>query len=90
MLSHDHPLRRRQVRAFLQDFVRHGNLAEIVQEPAPAQRYQFFVAQTQMPSQLRRILRQPLAMPDNVRLFHLSNSYLAFVFVAIALDTFVR
>jgi protoheme IX farnesyltransferase len=25
-----------------------------------------------------------------MRLFHLSNSYLAFVFVAIALDTFVR
>ena len=25
-----------------------------------------------------------------MRLFHLSNSYLAFVFVAVALDTFVR
>jgi protoheme IX farnesyltransferase len=28
--------------------------------------------------------------PKPMQLFHLSNSYLAFVFVAVALDTFVR
>src|SRR5581483_7660098 len=28
--------------------------------------------------------------PQAMRLFHLSNSYLAFVFVAIAVDTFLR
>ncbi len=28
--------------------------------------------------------------PRPMQLFHLSNSYLAFVFVAVAVDTFVR
>jgi protoheme IX farnesyltransferase len=37
---------------------------------------------------LRRTLRGENAKP--MQLFHLSNSYLAFVFVAIAVDTFVR
>jgi protoheme IX farnesyltransferase len=37
---------------------------------------------------LRRTARGENAKP--MQLFHLSNSYLAFVFVAVALDTFVR
>ncbi|MDT4936605.1 MAG: heme o synthase [Pseudonocardiales bacterium] len=37
---------------------------------------------------LRRTVRGENAKP--MQLFHLSNSYLAFVFVAVALDTFVR
>ena len=37
---------------------------------------------------LRRTKRGENAKP--MQLFHLSNSYLAFVFVAVALDTFVR
>jgi protoheme IX farnesyltransferase len=37
---------------------------------------------------LRRTLRGE--NPKPMQLFHLSNSYLAFVFVAVALDTFVR
>jgi protoheme IX farnesyltransferase len=37
---------------------------------------------------LRRTVRGQ--NPKPMQLFHLSNSYLAFVFVAVALDTFVR
>ena len=42
-----------------------------------------------------RLLRQtassdPAVIPKPMQLFHLSNSYLAFVFVAVAVDTFLR
>jgi protoheme IX farnesyltransferase len=37
---------------------------------------------------LRTTLRGGTAKP--MQLFHLSNSYLAFVFVAVAVDTFAR
>ena len=39
-----------------------------------------------------RLLRNTVndGRPKPMQLFHLSNSYLAFIFVAVAVDTFVR
>src|SRR5215813_5096565 len=62
MLLHDLPLVRRQIGALLQDVVRNGNFAEIVQIAATAQGDQRFVVQADVASQGNRTARKPLAV----------------------------
>src|ERR1700735_1382275 len=74
MLPHLNDLFIGQRTGFQQNRTRHSPLADIVDDPCSAKRFDLFLGNTQPPSQLRGHFPQPFAMPARVRIARFNTS----------------
>ena len=67
MRVHEHPLLTVQAVRLQQDMVRHADLADVVQQATPFERFELSVVDPHHPADIDRDLLDPLAMPRGVR-----------------------